>query len=357
MLDRLAVYLGEGNALCDLPPMVSADVPIKAMQAVYDGTVKAIEQLPGAKIFASQITPLKSSIDAAFVQAIALAKTADDAKEKLETLTRVIAHQADFLTLIDSYVNKSGPARQDVAYGAYLLKKYGGLATPDVSAAADVVLSKEPENAFFQYVSQGPSPRMLDQILLINGISKCPAQASDKAHAKTSWIWETEDRQTEAGKPQPWVETMYWDCIFAGNLYQSGPIKGVNLPSPPGYAAASKAAEQQLQDTITGTKNLLDALGKILQRLKDPLHPPTPAEVWKELTDVHDATLKLLPGPVQAMVPDVPTQFQPPSWLPAPPTPPAPPTAKQVETTIRKSLPAPPQPPPAPKGLPQPPHL
>jgi hypothetical protein len=50
MLDRLAVYLGEGNALCDLPPNIPADAPIKAMQDGYNATVKVIEKLPGAKV-------------------------------------------------------------------------------------------------------------------------------------------------------------------------------------------------------------------------------------------------------------------------------------------------------------------
>jgi hypothetical protein len=335
MLDRLAVYLGEGNALCDLPPMISADVAVKAMKAGYDATTSAIQKLPGAKIFAPQIGPLTKAIDDAFVQAIALAKTADEAKEKLETLTRVTMNMVGFVTFIDSYVNSSGPPRQDVAYGAYLLKKYGGFTGPDIDAAAKVVASKEPENAFFQYVALGPSQRMLEQILLIDGIQRCPSQTSDSYHAKTSWIWETEDRQTKAGTPQPWVETMYWDCIFVGNLYESGPIKGVNLPAPPGYAAASQQAEQQLQDTITGTKNLLDALGKILQDLQDPAHPPTPAQVWKLLTDAHDSTIKLLPGPLQQIAPAVPKQFQPPSWLPAPPVPPVP-TVKQVVKQIQQ---------------------
>lgn len=165
---------------------------------------------------------------------------------------------------------------------------------------------------------------MLPQILLINGIQKCPAKASDKPHVRDSWIWETEDRQTEAGKPQPWVETMYWDCIFVGNLYKSGPIKGVNLPAPAGYTAASNEAEQQLQNTIDGTRGLLATLDQIRLKIQDPTHPPTPAEVWKLLTDAHDAAAKTLPGPVQKIVQAVPKPLQPPSWLPPPPPPPVP---------------------------------
>jgi hypothetical protein len=35
MLDRLAVYLGEGNALCDLPPNIPADAPIKSCRRIW----------------------------------------------------------------------------------------------------------------------------------------------------------------------------------------------------------------------------------------------------------------------------------------------------------------------------------
>jgi hypothetical protein len=319
MLDRLAVYLGEADPLCDLPPNIPADAPIKVLEASFNATMATINHLPGANVFASQINALNGSINAAFKQALTLAQQADDAKEKLETLTRVIGHQAEFLNLISSYVNKSGPARQDVAYAAFLLKKYGGFTTPDVAAAAEVVASKEPENAFFEYVAHGPTPLMLQQILLINGIQKCPSKVSDFPHVRDSWIWETEDRQTEDGKPQPWVETMYWDCLFVGNLYNSGPIKSVNLPAPPGYAAASQMAEQQLQSTIDSIKALLATLDQIRIKLQDPLHPPVPAEVWKLLADAHDATVKALPGPAQQLAQAVPRSFQPPSWLPKPP--------------------------------------
>ena len=342
MLDRLAVYLGQGNALCDLPPNISADAPIKVLQANLDGTVKLIYKLPGAHAFDGQINALKASINAALSEAIKLAQKADDAKEKLETLTRVTMHQAEFLNYVSSYLNSDGPPRQDVAYAAYLLKKYGGFTTPDVAHAMDVITGKEPENAFFQYVKAGPSDTMLKQILFINGIQKCPPKG-EKDHPRTSWIWESVDRQTKAGQKQPWEETMYWDCVFVGNLYKSGPIKGFNVPGLPGYQQASQQAEQQLQNAINGTNELLSTLDKIRLRLQDPTHPPTPAEVWKLLTDAHDATVKMLPGPVQKIVLAVPKPLQPPSWAPAPPAPPAPPTPKQVVKKIEDTLPKPPR--------------
>jgi hypothetical protein len=135
MLDRLAVYLGEGNSLCDLPPNIPAGAPIAALQAGFDATVATIAKLTGARAFDPQINALKNSINAAFDQATALAQQADDAKERLEAVTRVISHQAEFIAFIGSYVDKSGAARQDVAYSVYLLKKYGGFTTEDAANA------------------------------------------------------------------------------------------------------------------------------------------------------------------------------------------------------------------------------
>jgi hypothetical protein len=349
MLDRLAVYLGEGNPLCDIPPYIPADAPIKVLQANFDGTVNAIYKLPGAHVFDAQINALKASISAALSDARNLAQQVDIAKEKFEALTRVTMHQAEFLNYISAYVNSDGPPRQDVAYAAYLLKKYGGLTSSNVDSAAKIVASKEPENAFFEYVAHGPTQLMLQQILSINGIQKCPPKTADKDHPRTSWIWESVDRQTKPGKVQPWVETMYWDCIFVGNLYNSGPIKGYNFPAVAGYEQASQEIEKQFQNIMTGTKNLLATLDQIRLKLQDPTHPPSPAQVWKLLTDAHDSTAKILPGPLQKVSIAVPKEFQPPAWTPAPPPAPTPPPPAQVVKQVKKYLPPPP------RGAPRPP--
>ncbi|MGJ5208126.1 hypothetical protein [Bradyrhizobium sp. HKCCYLR20261] len=315
MLDRLALYLEQGNSLCDLPPLPSAGEPVQALQAGYEATVKLVEGLPGTKALAPQIDGLKKRIDAALKDSFDRAKQVDEARAKGQTLARVLSHHADFIAYIDGYANAAGPPRQDVAYTAYMLKKYGGFTTQDLANAAEVVASKEPENAFFEYVAHGPTSKMLSQILFINGIQKCPSKESDVPnHPRTSWIWESLDRQTEPGKAQPWVETMYWDCIFVGNLYKSGPIQGFNLPALPGYAEASRAAEQQLQNAIDHTKKLIAALEKIQQRVKDPMHPPSLPEIEKELSDAYEDPTKIVPPPVKGLPPPPP-----PPPLPPPP--------------------------------------
>jgi hypothetical protein len=275
MLDRLAVYLKEGNSLCNLHPDISASSAVARLQDTFDGTVRIIESLPGARVFAAQTDGLKNAIAAALNEVRKAAEKLDDVREKIETFARASTHAADFIAFVGSYVNKSGAARQDVAYSVYLLKKYGGFTTPDAANAAEVVAKKERDNAFFEYVAHGPTQRMLSQILSDNP-NRCPSQASDKLwpHLRTQWIWEREDRETEPGKPQPWEQTMYWDCLFAANLYKSGPIRGFNLPALPGYGDLSREAEQQLQATIDGVNTLLATLDELRLKITNTLlHP------------------------------------------------------------------------------------
>jgi hypothetical protein len=158
---------------------------------------------------------------------------------------------------------------------------------------SSVVASKEGENAFLEYVAHGPTKKMLSQILDF----KCPSQTQDKAHVRSQWIWEREDRETEPGKPQPWEQTMYWDCLFVARLYKSGPIDRYNLPELPGYADISKEAERQLQATIDGIKTLLASLDQLRLKLMDPLHPPTMAEIVDLLKGTAVAVSQMLPGP------------------------------------------------------------
>jgi len=148
MLDRLAVYLEEGNSLCNLHPDVRGSSAVAALQHTFDDGVNAIESLPGAKVFAAQINGLKNAINAALDEARKAAEKLDDVREKVETLARVSTHAADFIAFVGAYVNKSGAARQDVAYSVYLLKKYGGFATQDAENAAEVIAKKNQKMLF-----------------------------------------------------------------------------------------------------------------------------------------------------------------------------------------------------------------
>jgi hypothetical protein len=108
MLDRLAVYLGEGNPLCNLPPVPSAGEPIRALRTSYEATLQTLERLPGASLVRPQIDDIKRRIDAAFSDAVYRAKQADEAREKLQALARVVSHHAEFLAFVDGYFNKAG---------------------------------------------------------------------------------------------------------------------------------------------------------------------------------------------------------------------------------------------------------
>jgi hypothetical protein len=70
-------------------------------------------------------------------------------------------------------------------------------------------------NAFFDYLQFGPSSLVYSDIL-----ASCPSQNTDKHDAPdwgTTWHWQN------AVKDRDWTAIDYWDCLFAANLYLSGP--------------------------------------------------------------------------------------------------------------------------------------
>jgi hypothetical protein len=68
MLGRLAVYLGEGNSLCNPNPIQTSSA-VAVLQNTFDATVRVIESLPGASLFTAEIDDLKRPITAALNEA------------------------------------------------------------------------------------------------------------------------------------------------------------------------------------------------------------------------------------------------------------------------------------------------
>jgi hypothetical protein len=291
MLDRLAVYLKEGNALCNLHPDIRASKVVATLQRIFDDLKEAVDRLPGAKLFLPQINVMNNLITEGLREASKAADTLDEIREKIETLVRVEFHAPEFLAWFDSWINSPGAARQDVAYSVYMLKKYGGLTGPAADKASKTVKQLEHENAFFEYVAEnGPTQTMIEQI-----VAKCPSKDSDKPHVRNQWIWE----RTDLEAPPPSEHTMYWDCLFVVNLYDDGKIDSFNMPASQVYFGNERIhLEGEFEQKVAAVNTFLKTLNDILQSFKDPSHPPSPSQLNGYIRNARDGLIaNSLPGP------------------------------------------------------------
>jgi hypothetical protein len=72
------------------------------------------------------------------------------------------------------------------------------------ASAASTLASRQPENPFFEYVSNGATKRAAALTL-----KYCPASKQYDSH---QWSWQREDAE------QAWKSSMGWECIFMANL-------------------------------------------------------------------------------------------------------------------------------------------
>ena len=270
MLDRLAILLDEPNSLCN-PSPISSDNILAALQASFDNALGDFGSIPGAGVLEPAQQYFRSVFDTAMKPLRELNYKVEELNEKVETLARVTSNASGIITMLNAEANNPGFARHDVGYSAFLLQKYGAFNPNEVSQAAKIIAADEPENAFFEYVSNGgPTPRMLDLIL-----AKCPAKKTDKRGFKFQWIWEREDREPDPHKPQAWQETMYWDCLFVANLYRDGPLHSLTLPAPPGFVLAYQQAEAEHKRLRGKVENIIKELRDAVKSSLKLNRPPT----------------------------------------------------------------------------------
>src|SRR5262249_4629625 len=156
---------------------------------------------------------------------------------------------ADVVGIINSLVNDPGFARHGVAVDIYILQRFGVVPRPGLLAAAQDLASidrkcpesaKSPEsvcNPFFYYVAYCADDTFLDKVLKLR-----TSKADDRPHALYQWAWEREDVPKEVQK------TMYWDCLFAAQLYAVGTIKNdLTANFPPGLKEAFQIALQAVE--------------------------------------------------------------------------------------------------------------
>lgn len=93
------------------------------------------------------------------------------------------------LAAVDIFIlSKIDPGSDAVKYGALILAL------------------RDPENPFFLYLDKKPKADIEALLLRI-----CPSRAQPSTR-RFQWSWE------RPSSDKPWLESMYWDCIFMGKL-------------------------------------------------------------------------------------------------------------------------------------------
>jgi hypothetical protein len=262
LIDRLALILLKANPICDPSHnLANALLHIIELQQQFDDSLSSLYRIPGAKILKPEIELLRKPFDASLKLLKEATLTAEDLRGRADTFMRATTESAGLVALINAMVNEPGYSLHDVAAAVFLLKKYGGFNGNEVSTAAEILQTRENQNAFFEFVAHGPSERMLDEIL-----AKCPSQSSDVPHARFQWIWERADNEN----PPPWKKTMYWDCLFVGQLYKNGPLSGINIPAPPLVGDAYVAAMHAVADAEWAVNEVLRLVQELVKDAKDP---------------------------------------------------------------------------------------
>jgi hypothetical protein len=86
------------------------------------------------------------------------------------------------------------------------LLELSGLASQSTRLGAQFLALREPRNPFFVFLAEGKTQRVINLVLDL-----CPSPQKPSLD-KTQWAWE------RAASDQAWLHSMYWDCIFMGNL-------------------------------------------------------------------------------------------------------------------------------------------
>ena len=93
-------------------------------------------------------------------------------------------------------------------------------------------------------------------------------------HARTEWMWEREP------KDQAWKHTMYWDCIFAAELWKNPSIQVPDAQKENAAEEAVRQAYEALKKSLelaeSNVRKVIDSIPKGIPKTIDLGSPPGP---------------------------------------------------------------------------------
>jgi hypothetical protein len=148
---------------------------------------------------------------------------------------------------------------------------------PRIKDIGKILLAKGFENSLFHFLAEGlGSPLMLAKLM-----ARCPDPDFDKQniHAHEQWIWERADALNRQD------ETMYWDCIFAANLWKTGALP-LRAESP--YMPAFPKFESLHGDLPGAIRDHIGELQSELSKRREQLA----SDVVKVIADLGNAAIR-----------------------------------------------------------------
>ncbi|TPJ42889.1 hypothetical protein [Mesorhizobium sp. B2-7-1] len=118
---------------------------------------------------------------------------------------RDFLYPTELLALGAAGVNETDYPLHLAAVEIFILQRMGDT-SPYVKFGGDVLASRDNNNPFFRYLSEGPT----EQVKLLT-LLECPSPELP-SNRKNQWSWERPSSQ------MAFRDSMYWDCIFMGRL-------------------------------------------------------------------------------------------------------------------------------------------
>jgi hypothetical protein len=139
---------------------------------------------------------------------------------RFKDLLQADAGRASARIVLDARMNDEGFSEHIVAVSIWLMRAIGRGSSPELDRAAELLNcrkpniaerlildpesceAKEPANAFYRFLRDGPSDAVVDLVL-----KTCPSN-NRPASEPSYWIWESTGAHLSGHR------SMYWDCIF-----------------------------------------------------------------------------------------------------------------------------------------------
>lgn len=158
------------------------------------------------------------------------------------------------------------PEGEHLAAAEVFLLRNLGYSSEQLDKASAILLERDGDNPFFEYLAHGSTSRMLSLIL-----SKCPSYERPST-VRFQWFPERGEGIQDGRGKTAWAESMYWECIFLARLYSGIPpakLKKLNNPIDPfDLLSDPLRAIFDMEVSIDKGTDLVDAeIGKLFDKV------------------------------------------------------------------------------------------